>query len=286
MDAISCKSYGKINLMLNISGKREDGYHNIETVMQTVSLYDLMTVALKKEPGIKVACDLPYIPCDSRNVAYKAAEIFFDAAGIKAGADISIKKSIPVGGGMGGGSANAATVLDCLNTLCGKPLDRQKLHELAYSLGADVPFCLERGTFLAEGIGEKLTRLPDMPKCHIVVCKPKASVSSKAAYQMYDDSGVGDNYDSAAMVRALEQGDINMVAKAMGNSFEAPISAAYPEIAAVKKQLLDNGAMAAAMTGSGSVVFGLFKHAGRAHSAKYVLRLLGYRTYCVSPVGE
>lgn len=286
MDAISCRSYGKINLMLNISGKREDGYHNIETVMQTVSLYDAVTVSLKKQRGIKVSCNLPYIPCDSRNVAYKAAEVFFGAAKINCGADISIKKTIPVGGGMGGGSANAATVLNGLNALCGRPLDKNKLHELAYSLGADVPFCLERGTFLAEGIGEKLTRLPDMPKCSIVVCKPRASVSSRTAYQIYDDFEVKNNYDSAAMVRALEKGDINMVAKAMGNSFEEPISAEYPEIPAIKKQLLENGAMAAAMTGSGSVVFGLFKNAGRAHMAKNVLRLLGYRTYCVSPVNE
>lgn len=286
MDTLSCKSYGKINLMLNISGKRQDGYHELETVMQTVSLYDAVTVSLKKEPRISLACNLPYIPRDSRNVAYKAAELFFQTADIQSGAHISIKKTIPVGGGMGGGSANAATVLNCLNALCGRPLDRQKLHELAYSLGADVPFCLERGTFLAEGIGEKLTRLPNMPKCPIVVCKPRASVSSKTAYQIYDGFEEKEHFDSSAMVDALKQGNINRVARAVGNSFEKPISAEHPEISAIKKQLLENGALCAAMTGSGSVVFGLFSHQGKAHAAKSALRLFGYRTYCVAPVGE
>lgn len=283
MDRLKTKAYGKLNLMLNISGTRADGYHTLETVMQTVALYDTIEIRLRSKKGITLSCDLPYVPSDERNIAWKAAQKYVENSGFDGGIHIDIKKMIPVGGGMAGGSTNAAAVLNMLETMCGG-VGQERLAEIALSLGADVPFCLHTGTYLAEGIGEILTKLPDMPKCHIVVCKPRASVSSKNAYGVYDTYINKQNYDHKLMLAALEAGDIYKVANAMGNSFEAPIGAENPEILQIKQRMLDMKALNAAMTGSGSVVFGIFDDIEQAHACKAMLRQLKYRTYCVKPV--
>lgn len=283
MDKLKTKAYGKLNLMLNISGVREDGYHTLETVMQTVGLYDVMEIRLKSKKEITLSCDLPYVPCDERNIAWKAAQKYIEHSGYDGGMHIDIKKTIPVGGGMAGGSTNAAAVLNMLEEMCGG-VGREKLDEIALSLGADVPFCLRTGTYLAEGIGEVLTKLPDMPKCSIVVCKPRASVSSKNAYGVFDAYRDQKHFDHTLMLRALEDGDIYKVAQAMGNSFEEPIGEENPEILHIKKKMLDMNALNAAMTGSGSVVFGIFDDAELAHRCKAFLRQQKYRTYCVKPV--
>ena len=280
------KAYGKINLMLNISGVREDGYHTLETVMQTVSLYDLVEITLKKEKTICLKCSLPYIPCDERNIAYKAAALFFDAVGYHGGADISIKKNIPVGGGMGGGSTDAAAVISMLDAMLESKMPAGEMEKLALSLGADVPFCLKKGTYLAEGIGEILTRLPDMPKCSIVLCKPKVSVSSKNAYGIYDRYPQKLNYDFKIMKSALEKGDLRDVCSALGNSFEPAISESYPAIAEARSRLERSGACGCAMTGSGAVVFGIYKDVYKAQKTRAALRISGYRAYCVSPVSS
>ncbi|MEA4921497.1 MAG: 4-(cytidine 5'-diphospho)-2-C-methyl-D-erythritol kinase [Clostridiaceae bacterium] len=279
-------SYGKLNLMLNISGVREDGYHTLETVMQTVSIHDIIDIRLKSKGEISLKCNLPYVPSDDRNIAWKAAKKFCDLSGYSGGIDIDIRKTIPVGGGMAGGSSNAATVLSMLNRMCGDPLGKHELDKAAISLGADVPFCLKRGTYLATGIGEILEKVPDIPACSIVVCKPKISVSSRNAYKMYDENENKEFFDYLKMLKALETGDIRMVADSLGNSFEHPISVAYPEIASLKKRLLDMGAIGAAMTGSGSVVFGIFEDARKAHKAKTSLRMSRYTSYCLQPVSE
>ena len=286
MDKLRYKAYGKINLMLNISGVREDGYHTLETVMQTVSLHDVIEIRFRKSQGIGLKCDLPYIPRDERNIAWKAADLFSKRVDFKKGIDIDIKKTIPVGGGMGGGSANAAAVLNMLNKMTGYPLDSGELAELGLKLGADVPFCLNRGTYLAEGIGEKLTKLPDMPRCSIVVCKPRTSVSSKNAYGVYDEYNNKESFDAGAMIEAIKLGSVEGVAAALGNSFEGPISAMHPEIGRLVSKMKDLGALGSAMTGSGSVVFGIFKDNRRSHVAKAALRMSGLRTFCVKPVSE
>ncbi len=286
MDRLKRESYGKINLMLNISGVRSDGYHTLETVMQTVGLYDTIEVCKTTEKGIKLWCDLPYIPSDERNIAWKAAEKFIAYTGYDGGFDIRIEKTIPVGGGMAGGSTNAATVLNMLNEMCGMPIRDPELEAIALSLGADVPFCLKRGTYLCEGIGEIMTRLADMPKCFIVVCKPRASISSKNAYGVYDQYADQQHFDHNKMVRALRDRDVRRIAEAMGNSFEAPIGELCPEILEIKGKMLQMGALNAAMTGSGSVVFGLFDDVNCAHKVKNALRAERYRTYCVRPVNR
>ena len=284
MDRLKREAYGKINLMLNISGVRADGYHTLETIMQTVGLYDMIEVVKTEEKGIRLTCDLPYIPTDERNIAYKAAEKFIERTGYAGGLEIHIEKTIPVGGGMAGGSTNAAAVLNMLNEMCGFPISESELEAIALTLGADVPFCLKRGTYLCEGIGEVMTRLPDLPKCYIVVCKPRASVSSKNAYGVYDQYAHPQHYDHTRMIDGLHKRDIHAVAEAMGNSFEAPIGELCPEILEIKQKMLEMGALNAAMTGSGSVVFGIFDDVDEAHRAKNALRAERYRTYCVKPI--
>lgn len=286
MDQLKREAYGKINLMLNISGVREDGYHTLETIMQTVGLHDTIEIRKKAKPGIEMTCDLPYIPADERNIAWKAAEKFIAYTGFDGGLEIAIEKTIPVGGGMAGGSTNAATVLNMLNEMCGYPISQRELEAIALTLGADVPFCLKKGTYLCEGIGEVMTRLADLPKCFIVVCKPRASVSSKNAYGVYDQYADQQHFDHTKMVEALRKRDIHAVAAAMGNSFEAPIGELCPEILGIKAKMLQMDALNAAMTGSGSVVFGLYNDANKAHAAKNALRALRYRTYCVKPVNR
>jgi len=286
MDRLKREAYAKINLMLNISGVRADGYHTLETVMQTVGLYDTIEICKKAEKGIVLQCDLPYVPSDERNIAWKAAQKFIDHTGYDGGLEIKIEKTIPVGGGMAGGSTNAAGVLNMLNEMCGMPLSDRELEAIALTLGADVPFCLKKGTYLCEGIGEVMTRLADMPKCFIVVCKPRASVSSKNAYGVFDQYADQQHFDHTRMVRALQKRDVHAIAAAMGNSFEAPIGELCPEILEIKGKMLAMGALNAAMTGSGSVVFGLFDDVNKAHQAKNALRAERYRTYCVRPVNR
>ncbi len=284
MDKMKLDACGKINLMLNISGVREDGYHTLETVMQTVSLHDVVEVRRRVQKGIALRCNLPYIPTDGRNIAWKAADCFIERTGFDGGVEIDIRKTIPVGGGMAGGSTDAAAVLRGLNEMCGCPMNEKALEEAALTLGADVPFCLKRGTYLCEGIGEIMTRLPDLPRCFIVVCKPRASVSSRSAYGVYDAWPSPRHIDAGQMIAGLQAKDLRAVAAAVGNSFEDPIGAECPEIPAIRQRLLEMGALNAAMTGSGSVVFGLFDDAGRAHKAKAALRASRYRTFCVRPV--
>ena len=284
MDRLKREAYGKINLMLDISGVREDGYHTLETIMQTVGLYDVVEICKTEEKGIKLTCDLPYVPSDERNIAWKAAEKFVERIGYTGGLEISIEKSIPVGGGMAGGSTNAAAVLNMLNEMFDYPVSETELEAIALTLGADVPFCLKKGTYLCEGIGEIMTRLPDLPKCFIVVCKPRASVSSKNAYGIYDQYADQQHFDHKKMIDALRKRDLHGIAGAMGNSFEAPIGELCPEILEIKQKMLDMGALNAAMTGSGSVVFGLFNDVEQAHKAKNALRAERYRTYCVKPI--
>ncbi len=286
MKKMTDKAHAKLNLMLNISGVREDGYHTVETVMQTVSLADLVEVTLRPKKGIELFCNVPYIPRDGRNIAWKAADRFMEKTGLNSGAAIAIRKVIPVGAGMAGGSADAAAVLRILNTLCGMPLTGGDMQKLAAGLGADVPFCLHKGTYLGTGMGEVLSPLPNMPPCIIVVCKPKVSVSTKVAYQLTDEYPNPLSIDYRLMVAALEGGRLADVCRAMGNTMEGPIAARHPEIRVVKERLIRHGAINAMMTGSGSGVFGVFDDLRKAERIKTMLMAGGYRAYCLSPVSE
>jgi len=285
MKVYRTKAYGKINLYLRITGKREDGYHTLETVFQSVSLCDQVSIIVHRNGGISLRCNRPYIPRDERNIAYKAALAFFDAAGIEnSGLYINIKKVIPVGAGMAGGSTDAAAVLQLLNRAYNEPLSEVELLRLGLTLGADVPFCMQGGAALATGIGEELSPLPPVPDCHIVICKPSVSVSTKAAYQLVDEAGEGITAPLGDITAAMERRDLRRIADSMANDFEAPIAAVHPEITQIRQALLQTGAIGAMMTGSGSAVFGLFGRMQPAAAAAAKLKKEYRDVYIARPM--
>ncbi|MCY1714595.1 4-(cytidine 5'-diphospho)-2-C-methyl-D-erythritol kinase [Caproiciproducens galactitolivorans] len=251
----SVKAFAKINLALDITGKREDGYHLLRMVMQSVSLYDEIKIT-NGEPGIRVVCSRKDIPCDESNTVYKAAAAFFKHTGIAPDVTIRIHKTIPSQAGLGGGSADAAAVLRTLNAMNGTALSRETLCALGLQVGADVPFCIAGGTALAEGVGEKLTALLPLPSCRIVICKPVVSVDTKKAYALADAAAKAKSGYCAAMLDAVRASDIRAVAASLGNEFEQVMH--LVEVNHIKDAMKASGALGACMTGSGSAVFGIF----------------------------
>ncbi len=279
------KAFAKLNLYLGIHGLREDGYHELETVFQAIDLCDLVSISLHHRGGISLRCNLPYLPRDGRNLAVKAAEVFFRASGLEnPGLNINIKKVIPVGAGMAGGSTDAACVLKLLNRAFGMPLCDKKLAEAALSLGADVPFCLTGGTALAAGVGEKLQPLPPMPHCFFVVCKPRFSVSTKDAFALYDEQPSQNTPTSAGLIAGLEAADVYAVAQRLYNDLEDPIGRRHGMIFKLRRELLKHGALGARMTGSGSAVFGIFDSEEQAQAAKERLLDLCREVYLCRPL--
>ena len=274
MRSIEVNAYAKVNLSLDIVGRREDGYHTVDMVMQSVSLCDLVRVTLNDTGEINLSCSKPHIPTDTRNTAYKAARYFLDVTGIAAGVDIYIEKHVPDQAGMGGGSADAAAVLRAMNRLCEEefgeaPLNTAELLYIGMRIGADVPFCVLNGTRRCGGVGEIMIPLADMPKCGLVIVKPDVSVSTPEAYRQCDtkpDSGV--RY-TEGMVDAVEERSLSDIAKALGNRFDDALQ--IPEVRKIKEALLNFGAMNAVMTGSGSAVFGVFENEEDARKAAAAL---------------
>ena len=274
MRSIEVNAYAKVNLSLDIVGRREDGYHTVDMVMQSVSLGDLVRVTLNDTGEINLSCSKPHIPTDIRNTAYKAARYFLDVTGIAAGVDIYIEKHVPDQAGMGGGSADAAAVLRAMNRLCEEefgeaPLNTAELLYIGMRIGADVPFCVLNGTRRCGGVGEIMIPLADMPKCGLVIVKPDVSVSTPEAYRQCDtkpDSGV--RY-TEGMVDAVEERSLSDIAKALGNRFDDALQ--IPEVRKIKEALLNFGAMNAVMTGSGSAVFGVFENEEDARKAAAAL---------------
>lgn len=269
---IELKALGKINLGLDVLGKRENGYHDVRMVMQTIYVYDNVTIQKTKESGIVVKTNLFYLPTDENNIAYQAAKLLMDEFEIKEGVMITLDKHIPVAAGMAGGSSNAAAVLVGMNQLFGLGLGMEELMERGVRLGADVPYCVMRGTVLAEGIGEILTPLPPLPKCYVLIAKPGISVSTKMVYEKLDATEIKEHPDIDAIVEGLEQGDLERVAMSMGNVLENVTIELYPEIRQIKKVMLETGAMNAMMSGSGPTVFGIYKERKLAKAAQKRLR--------------
>ena len=281
------KAFAKLNLYLGIHGLREDGYHELETVFQAIDLCDLVAVSVHRQGGISLRCNLPYLPTDGRNLAVKAAEAFFRAADLEnPGLNINIKKIIPVGAGMAGGSTDAACVLRLLNRAFGMPLCDKKLAETALALGADVPFCLRGGTALAKGVGEKLQVLKPMPDCFFVVAKPNFSVATKDAFQLYDRQPAQHYPASAALLEGLERGDLQGVADHLYNALEGPVGVEKPLILRLRESLLENGALGARMTGSGSAVFGIFETQEQADLAASQARQLCRSVFVCRPLAR
>ena len=267
------RALAKINLGLDVVGKRGDGYHEVRMVMQTIQMYDVLEIEKKAEPGITLITNIPYVPTDERNLVYKAARMLMDEFHIEEGLTMNLEKFIPVAAGMAGGSSDAAAAFVGVNRIFGLGLSEEELMKRAVKVGADVPYCVMRGTALAEGIGEKLTRLPRLPQCYVLVGKPGVNVSTKIAYEnlnLNDPAMVHPDIDG--MVNAIHEGDLDGMISRMGNVFEPGIIRRYPIIREIKALMENNGARKAMMSGSGPTVFGIFDSKEKMEQAAAVLR--------------
>lgn len=271
-DTVTLKALAKINLGLDVLGRRDNGYHDVRMVMQTIYLYDNVTLRKTEESGIQLETNLFYLPVDDDNIAYKAAKLLIDEFEIKEGVHITLDKHIPVAAGMAGGSSNAAAVLVGMNQLFSLGLSQQDLMERGVSLGADVPYCVMRGTVLAEGIGEVLTPLSPLPKCYILIAKPGISVSTKTVYEKLDSKPIEKHPDIDGVLEGLEKQDIRKVAASMGNVLEAVTIEDYPVIEEIKDAMKKAGALNAMMSGSGPTVFGIFEDRRTAKIAKQKIK--------------
>ena len=272
MNSISLKSRAKINLSIDVIGKREDGYHIVEMIMQTIDLYDDIKLKELGEDNITIKSECSYIPLNEDNIVYKAAKLIKEKMDIKKGIEIFIKKNIPVAAGMAGGSSNAAAVLVGLNELWKLGLSKDELRDLGLKLGADVPFCIEGGTALAEGIGEKLTYIKGINKdVNILVCKPDIFVSTKEVYQSLDIKNIEKRPDNKLLIEKLKNDDIVSVSNNMVNVLEEVTSKKYSDIKVIEDIIAKNGAMGTMMSGSGPTVFGFFDNEEKAKRARVEL---------------
>ena len=269
------QAFAKINLGLDVLGKREDGYHEVRMIMQTIRMYDQLDMRKSVEPGIHLTTNKKYIPVDENNLVWRAAKLMRDTCGIMEGVSIHLHKVIPVAAGMAGGSSDAAATLVGMNRLFHCGLSKEKLMELGVQIGADVPYCVLRGTALAEGIGEKLTVLPPMPDCWILIGKPGISVSTKYVYTTLDLNTDTVHPDIDGMKKALEDGNLYGITERMGNVLQDVTIPAYPEVERIKEQMKALGAVNAMMSGSGPTVFGIFDNEEKAQKACQKLRESG-----------
>lgn len=269
------QAFAKINLGLDVLGKREDGYHEVRMIMQTIRMYDQLDMRKSVEPGIHLTTNKKYIPVDENNLVWRAAKLMMDTCGIMEGVSIHLHKVIPVAAGMAGGSSDAAATLVGMNRLFHCGLSKEKLMELGVQIGADVPYCVLRGTALAEGIGEKLTVLPPMPDCWILIGKPEISVSTKYVYTTLDLNTNTVHPDIDGMKKALEDGNLYGITERMGNVLQDVTIPAYLEVERIKEQMKTLGAVNAMMSGSGPTVFGIFDNEEKAQEACQKLRESG-----------
>lgn len=278
---ITVKSAAKINLTLDITGKRPDGYHDLRSVMQTIDLYEIVTLSQNDSGNITISCDKDGIPCDESNIAVKCVRAFFNAADIiPTGLHIDIIKNIPVQAGLAGGSADGAAVLKGLNELYGYPLSQEVLYKTGASVGADIPFCLMGGTALAEGIGEKLTPLPDIPDCFFVVVKPPVGISTAQAYGAVDRADFKGSPSTDNMLAGLD--DVHLIAARLYNDFEEALN--IPEIKTLTQSLkMYDGCLGACMSGSGSAVFAVFDDENKASLCTQEMKKLYPFAVCVKP---
>ena len=283
LNSIEVKAYGKVNLGLDVTGKRDDGYHLVKMVMQTVDVFDEITVSRKdpegpplsltcswKDPGKALPEGNDLLPADSSNLAWKAAELIRREYGLTEGIHVDIRKNIPMAAGMAGGSADGAAVIKAMDRLFELGMSEVQMDRLAVKLGADVPFCLRHGTYLAEGIGEKLTRLCDLPHCYMVIVKPDFGISTPWAYKALDDLMEHETVihpDIDALTDALQSGNIEEIAGKMGNILEFAAIKKFPGIQKIKDMLSSYGAVISLMSGSGPTVFGIFKDREMADAA-------------------
>lgn len=271
---MECFAYAKINLTLDVGALRDDGFHPITSVMQEVSLHDRLQLSFSGSGAPRLYCSDPSIPTDERNLCFKAARALQEASGLPLdGLEMHLEKRVPSMAGMGGGSADAAAVLRALNAQLAQPFSEEALREIGLRVGSDIPFCLFGGTALAQGRGEVLTALPSLPICPLVLIQPAFQVSTAALFSAIDHHEIAQRPDQAAMQAALQQGDVSAVAAQLCNVFEQALPSREQEIVQnIKAELLAAGALGAAMTGTGSVVYGLFPEEETAQRAANLLR--------------
>lgn len=272
MDFISLNAYAKINLALDVLGRRSDGYHEVRMIMQSVRLYDKLSIRKTIKPVITLNTNLPYLPVNENNLVYAAAVLFRETFGIRDGMFFQLDKKIPVSAGLAGGSSDAAAALYGLNELFGTGLSAAELRTLGLKLGADVPFCLMRGTVLSEGIGELLTPLPPAPACFCLLVKPPINISTRYVYEHLSlETTMHPDID--AMCQAIQSGLFSKMAACLGNSLESVTQREHPEILKIKEQMLAAGAAGTLMSGSGPTVFGLFDNRKAAQKAFYEFKV-------------
>ena len=285
MITLSSVAHAKLNLTLDVVGKRPDGYHDLQMVMQEITLGDEVILSLDTGNPWSVISESGEIPCDESNLAVKAAKLFFEAAKIDPnGLTVEIIKKTPVCAGMGGGSADGAAVLKMLYEHYEKPISLEMLYQIAEKVGSDVPFALFGGTALAEEKGQILTRISPMPQCHNVLCKPSFPISTPALFKAIDSEEIKKRPDTKAMLMALKKGDIELVANELYNVFSPVVEREHPEINEIKGEMLRFGALNACMTGSGPTVFGIFTEEEKAKAAYSSLSGKYSDTYLTNPV--
>lgn len=268
---VTVEANAKINLTLDILGKRPDGFHEVAMVMQSIGLHDTLTME-KTDGEIALSINVPWLKADEKNLAWRAAELVRQEYGLKGGVRMELTKRIPIAAGLAGGSADAAAVLKGMNELYNLQMSEARLCELGAKLGSDIPFCLMGGTMIATGRGEVLTRLADMPETWVVLAKPRISVSTAWAYQNYDEQGAERHPDNEAIKKAIARGNRKAVAGLLCNVLESVTIKKYDVIADYKQMMLDKGAMASMMSGSGPTVFGLARNREQAEAIANVLR--------------
>lgn len=287
-NTLQLKAYAKINLGLDVVRRREDGYHEVRMIMQTIKLYDKLTFRLLEEDEIHIKTNLGFLPVNEDNLVYKAVKLLKDTYHIPKGMEIDLFKCIPVAAGMAGGSTDCAAALVGASKMFGLHLSKQELMELGVKLGADVPYCVLRGTALSEGIGEILTPLPPMPDCHILIAKPPISVSTKFVYENLRANELQTHPDIDGMVNAIQNEDLLGIAQRMENVLETVTIPAYPVIENIKDCMKDNGAINALMSGSGPTVFGIYQNEEQAEQTRERIRErnLAQQVYVVRPFNQ
>lgn len=280
MDSIELRAYGKINLSLDIIGKRDNGYHEVEMIMQQITLFDTIKIT-KKNLGITVKSDCDYIPDNHKNITYKIANDIFEIFNINTGIHIDIVKRIPVAAGLAGGSADAAAIIIGLNKIFNLKMSKDRMKEIAVKHGADIPFCIEGGAVIARGIGEELEVIKGLNNVWMVLCKPPISVSTQSVYHKLDINNIKNHPNTTLLLESLEKEEIKVVAREMYNVLEEITELMYPIINRIEKKMREYGAIGSMMSGSGPTVFGIFKNFKSAEAAFKNLKRNNKQVYLV-----
>ena len=279
MDSIWINAPAKINIGLDVLRRREDGYHEVKMIMQSIRLFDRLTLTKSDTPGIRLTTNLRFLPVNEDNLVYKSAKLLMDEFHIEGGLDIQLDKRIPVAAGMAGGSTDAASCMLAMNDLYELGLSKNQLMKRGVTLGADIPYCILKGTALSEGIGEKLSTIPKTPDCYILIAKPNIHVSTKFVYTNLVLDETTNHPDIDRMITAMKNRDLHDLCAHMGNVLETVTIPAHPEIAKIKECMMEHGALGSLMSGSGPTVFGIFDDLDKAKFAKEKCRELPYKCF-------